>query len=44
MMTFLVLVVTGLKTGSEASNSTAIITDGTGVGGSGVAGSYGTLV
>ena len=39
-----VLVVTGLKTGSEASNSTAIITDGTGVGGSGVAGSYGTLV
>jgi VCBS repeat-containing protein len=38
------LVVTGLKTGSEASNSTAIITDETGVGGSGVAGSYGTLV
>ena len=38
------LVVTGLKTGSEASNSTAIITDGTGVAGSGVAGSYGTLV
>ena len=39
-----VLVVTGLKTGSEASDSTAIITDGTGVGGAGVAGSYGTLV
>ena len=38
------LVVTGLKTGSEAADSTAIITDGTGVAGSGVAGSYGTLV
>jgi VCBS repeat-containing protein len=38
------LVVTGLKTGSEASDSTAIITDGTGVAGPGVDGSYGTLV
>ena len=44
MMTDSDLVVTGLKTGSEAADSTAIITDGTGVAGSGVAGSYGTLV
>ena len=37
-----VLVVTGVAAGNESSNNT-IITDATGVGGSGVSGTYGTL-